>query len=191
MIRIRNQRRLLFDDVMLIFACTTLLAATVLLYSMMSVMYLVQEMTLNPIPATLVQASAAGFSERMSQYSQLMFSFLALAWTTVFAVKFCFLLFFYQMLVRVPNLMYICKIVFGITILCYCICVCGIFIACPRVGLESCKSTPFHLLSLSEQQKLIRNDFGHSKLRAKVGILEELCFWHYRNKFGYHDRSIK
>lgn len=136
-IRIRNQRRLLFDDVMLIFACTTLLAATVLLYSMMSVMYLVQEMTLNPIPATLVQASAAGFSERMSQYSQLMFSFLALAWTTVFAVKFCFLLFFYQMLVRVPNLMYICKIVFGITILCYCICVCGIFIACPRVGLES------------------------------------------------------
>lgn len=141
MIRIRQHRRVYFDDIMLMFACMTLIGATILVFVMTGTIYWDEQLSLDPSPAVFAQALAPNFFDRILWYQQTVFSFLTLTWTTIFAVKLCFLLFFRQMVQRLPGLMIFWKVVFGFTLLSYCVCVCGIFILCPHLGLAACSKT--------------------------------------------------
>lgn len=127
---------------MLIFACVTLTAATGILFSTIPLVYSDEDLeisVLNPHEPPLIPE---GFPAQVLRSQQKIYSFMVLAWTTIFAVKICFLLFFVQMVDRLKKLMFIWKIAFGITMLFYCFCVSAIFIACPYFGLnlDACKS---------------------------------------------------
>lgn len=136
-----TQGRLLPDDFLLVFACVTLTAATGLLYAVIPIIYWDEEITGNPkINVIETVGSEKELFARIILYRQLVYSYLALSWTTIFSVKICFLLFFHQLVDRLRKLMLIWKIIFAITILVFCLCICGSFIACPHFGLDYARS---------------------------------------------------
>lgn len=110
---------LCLDDLMLIFACLMLIASQILLYMMMETIYYDEALLLNRNPQTLALAfeDPEAFYRRILRFRQISFSFLALNWTTVFAVKICFLLFFHRIITRLKRLALAWKVIFGITIL--------------------------------------------------------------------------
>lgn len=140
--RVRSHKRLLLDDYVLIFACVTLTAANGILFSLIPTIYWYEDSILDPnLQAIQTTDLLAVFWAQTLRYQQMAFMFLTLSWTTVFAVKLCFLLFFHQMLDRLKSLMLMWKIVLGITMFLYplAVCGCGIFIACPQLDIISSK----------------------------------------------------
>lgn len=141
--RVRSNKGLLLDDYVLIFASVTLTAASGILFSLIPTIYWYEDSILDPnSQANQTADSLVVFWAQTLRYQQMVFMFLTLAWTTIFAVKLCFLLFFHQMLARLKSLMIMWKTVLGITMLLYplAMCGCGIFIACPQLEITSCKS---------------------------------------------------
>lgn len=131
----------MLDDLMLIFACVTLTASIGLLFSLIPTLYWDEELILNPGSQALAMAGPpAPFLARVLFSQRMAYSFVVLTYATIFAVKICFLLFFFQMVDRLKKLMLFWKIVFGITLLFYCLCASVEFISCPHFGLASCKS---------------------------------------------------
>ena len=124
---------------MLIFACTTLTAATVLLYIMVPIMYLDMKILLNP-SLELGSFQKPGAVEQAIWFQQMIYAFLSLTWTTIFGVKMCFLLFFWQMVNRLRSFMIYWRVVVAFTAVSYFICVFGSLIGCPKTGQESRKS---------------------------------------------------
>lgn len=141
-IRFQTQRRLMVDDYMLMFACLTLSAAQIILYMMMGNPYWVEALVLDPSPQTFALAieDPNAFYHRILKSQLMADSFGVLTWTSIFAVKFCFLLFFHQIIIRMERLILAWKVVFGITLICWAFCVCSIFISCPYFSMEACKS---------------------------------------------------
>lgn len=133
-IRFQSQRRLLFDDFMLMFACLTLSAAQIILYTTTDNWYWAEAFILDPKPQTL--AAIEDHGARILTPQQLAFSFLTLTWTSIFAVKICYLLFFHQMIIRLERLVLAWKLVFGFTVICWAFCACEIFISCPHFDLD-------------------------------------------------------
>ena len=142
-IRIHSRQPFQTDDFLLGFACVTLIASAVLLYVMLDTIYWDMNLILNPFsPATITAFLTPGFFDRIRWYQQMSFSFLTLTWTTIFAVKLSFLFFFRQMCDRLKHVMIFWRIVLVITILSYCYCAAGVFIGCPKFGLEARKFRP-------------------------------------------------
>lgn len=128
---------------MLVFACITLTAANGILYSMIPTIYWDEDLIVNHhhnSQAVEMTGSITAFSAKIRRYQQLEYSHLTLVWTTVIAVKFCFLLFFRQLVDRQHKLVFIWKIVFGITLPFYLLCACAVFISCPHFGIDACTS---------------------------------------------------
>ncbi|SLM33888.1 hypothetical protein LPUS_02486, partial [Lasallia pustulata] len=138
-IRVRQHRRVYSDDLVLLFGCVTLTAATIIIFVITDTIYWDEQLILDPSPEVLTAALSPDFFHRVLWYQQTVFSFLTLTWTTIFAVKICFLLFFRQMVERLNGLILFWRVVLGITILSYCICACGVFISCSHFGLAALK----------------------------------------------------
>lgn len=155
--RFKTQGRLMLDDFLLLFACVTLTAATGLVYAMIPLMYWELEMTVHPQVNVIEKfSSQTQLFAQILRYRQLAYSWIVLSWTTVFAVKICFLLFFYQLIDRVEKLLIIWKIVFAITILVFIFCVSGTFIACPYFALgDACKSSLLQITNSFRTKKVI------------------------------------
>lgn len=127
-IRIRTQRRFLPDDVVLLFACVTLIAATGILYIGIPTMYLVDELNSHASIAKSNAVLPPHLFDRIRRYEPLASAFTALLLTTIYLVKFCFLLFFLQLVRRLDRLFLAWKIAFGITALFYCFSMCSNFL---------------------------------------------------------------
>lgn len=126
---------------MLVFACITLTAANGILFSMIPTIYWDEDLIVNHnSQAVEMVGSITALSAKIRRYQQLEYSHHTLVWTTVIAVKLCFLLFFRQLVDRQHKLVFIWRIVFGITLLFYCFCACGIFISCPHFSIDACTS---------------------------------------------------
>ena len=123
-----NNGRLLFDDFMLIFACVTLTAATGLLYVLIPKIYSYEEEIVKHELNVRIE---------MVGYRQLVLAFVSLTWGTIFLVKICLLLFFLQLVDHLKKLMFLWKIVFAITIVIFCFCVSGNFIASQHLGRDN------------------------------------------------------
>ena len=107
---------------------------------MMETIYWDMGLILHPTSKSTLEAfMAPGFFDRIKWYQQVSFSFLTLTWTTIFAVKLSFLFFFRQMVDRLKSVMIYWKVVVGITVVSYCYCAAGVFIACPKFGIEARK----------------------------------------------------
>ena len=140
-IRFRIQRRLLLDDILLGFGCVCLIAATILLYKVLPVLYLVLRLVSDPSSVRL----PPGFSQQASFYQKILYSHLALAWSVIYSVKFCFLCLFRLLIDRLKGIVRYWRFVVGITAISAGYCISYQFIVCPRFGFAS--ACELHLVS--------------------------------------------
>ena len=137
-IRFRQNRQLLLDDFFVIFACICLISAAVLFYLSISTTYLVETFLLNPASVEI----PSDFLQQVLWYQKGSYCFLALSFTTIFSIKASFLCYFKDLTDRIYWLIIYRRVVIGITLASYVLCVCTEFISCPRFGTSACKSPP-------------------------------------------------
>lgn len=141
-IRYHFQRKLQADDFVLMIACLTLTASQIMLYvPSIDDIYWMEALILDHSPQILVSISKdpEAFYRRISKLQRMQFSSFALTWTSIFAVKICFLLFFHQMITRLRRLILAWRVIFGVTIFFWVLCICAVFINCPLFGPTACK----------------------------------------------------
>lgn len=141
MIRFQSSRRLHLDDFVLMFACLTFVASQILLYVKLKDVFGVESRIhdLNPVNLAFILNNPEAFYRQVVKVQKIMFACFALNWTSIFAIKFCFLLFFYQMITRLRRLILAWRVIFGITILFWAFCTSEIYISCPHIGISACK----------------------------------------------------
>ena len=139
-----SQRKLHPDDFVLMFACLTFIASQVLLYTLkIENLYWLGAMAFDPRdPQNLASVfeDPEAFYGRVLKVQRMEYSSFVLTFTSIFAVKICFLLFFHQMIPRLRRLILAWKVIFGITIFFWALCMCAVFMSCPHLGLASSKS---------------------------------------------------
>ena len=143
-IRLHTRSRLHLDDFMLLFACICLVAATALLYHGTVAIYFAEQLALNPKQLASVSAATPvnpmaveTLLDQLVLFQRIIWSYLALTWTAIFAVKFAFLVFFRRLVDRLPVLTMFWKFVLACTVLVYGFCVCDAFISCSKLGMAS------------------------------------------------------
>lgn len=149
MIKFHSQKRLHLDDYILMFACATLIASQVLLYVLkIEVIYYDAGRLFDPVSRNILFSSsvvdgsndAEVLRRRASKLQPILFFSLALSWTCIYAVKICFLLFFYQLITRLRRWILAWKIIFAITIVFWAYCTSATFIGCPKFTKLACTS---------------------------------------------------
>lgn len=143
-IRFHSQRKLHLDDIVLIFACSTFIASQVLLYVIkIEGLYWLGALVYEPMGPqnlSLILEHPEAFYRHVEKIQVMDTCSAALTWTSIYAVKICFLLFFHQLITRLRRLILAWKIIFVITIIFWAFCVSAMFITCPRFGPSSSKS---------------------------------------------------
>ena len=136
-IRFRQNHRLLLDDVFLIFGCMCLTSATVLFYLSLSKFYLVGTLRLDPA----LGIEFPEISQRSSYYQKLSYSSLDLLFAAIFSFKASLLCFFLDLTDRIYWLRVYWKVVVGITVGSFILCIRSVFIACPYFGVTTCEQS--------------------------------------------------
>ena len=134
-IRFRTAPRYTLDDALLLFACICLTAATGLLYKLIPLAYLFEELDFNdkvPLPFP-----TSDFAEKSVFSVRILDAYTPLSWTVIYAAKFCYLIVFRALIDRVRRMILYWRVIVSIIIVC-----CGLslgetFIACPRIELSS------------------------------------------------------
>lgn len=142
-IRFHSLRKLHPDDFVLMFACSTFIASQVLLYILkIDRIHSFGAVTFDPSPQTpaLKIEDPEVYYRRLSKIMRMEYSIGILTWSSIFAVKICFLLFFHQMITRIWRLIVAWRVIFGITMISWALCSCAFFISCPYFGKAACKS---------------------------------------------------
>lgn len=135
-LRIFTRRRLYLDDYILFFGLACLTAATYLVYSFSHLIFLSNAVRLDPLVAPTLSETT-----KLINSLKIIDSFLALIWTTTFAVKLSFLVFFKQLIERVSKKITIYYwVVVGVTILTWMFLVSEAFILCPYFGFKTRES---------------------------------------------------
>lgn len=137
--RFTYQKRLFADDYMLLFGCSSLIAAFTLTNVMFEDIYFDMSLILGPGKLVEQESTSAGFVNRILKYQQLSFTAEVLCWVTIFAVKMSFLLFFRQLINRLKGLLTYWTATVGIVVVSGIFCICSIFISCPHFGVSSSK----------------------------------------------------
>ncbi len=138
-LQVQRQRRLRLDDGLLVVACACLIAATVICYHIMDYMYMNVMLATEPTMAMFFMTPH--FLEKSHWYQALVYAFLDLDFTAIFAVKFCFLHFFRALVDRQKNMLLHWRLVLGFTIVAYGFAICTPFMECPRFGVEASQSS--------------------------------------------------
>ncbi len=135
LIRFRGRQLHVLDEALLLFACFCLLAATILLIKGASSLYLVEQLQLTPEAVALVtvqQISAVIVKLQQEEYV-----FDILIWLSIFAVKFCYLSFFGQLIDRLSRITTYWRLTLAVTCFACVFNVFSSFIACPKLGNSS------------------------------------------------------
>lgn len=137
-IQFHSYRKLHPDDFILIFACLTFIASQTLLYifAIPNIYWLVEfsNNVTSPQTLALVIGDPGAIWRRFLKVQQTEAASTALTWTSIFAVKICFLLFFYPLITSHRKWVLAWKVIFGITILVWAFCISSSFIGCPHFG---------------------------------------------------------
>ncbi len=151
-IRIHSYGKLHLDDFVLLFACLTFIASQTLLYileiqNLYWLMEIIHNIT-NPQALALLIGDPGAIYLRFLKVQKTDAVSTALTWTSIFAVKICFLLFFYPLITSLFRKWVLAwRIIFGITILVGAFCISSGFIACPHFDPTASKlALPPHLL---------------------------------------------
>ena len=138
-LRFRFQKRLFADDYVLLFGCSWLIAAFTLTNIMFEDIYFYMSLILGPVDLELQESMSADFGDRILKYRQLSLSTYIICWVIIFAVKMSYLLFFRQLLDRLPSLLNFWKGTLGFVIVSGVFCICSIIISCPHFAVSSSK----------------------------------------------------
>ena len=165
MIRFRFQRKLRFDDYVLLFACLCLIASQVLLYILkvdnlywFAVTMFESSLQQTSSPDVLIfgkekekekEDPAEAIYRRISFFQRMEVSMGILSWTCVFAVKICFLLFFHQMIATslLGKLIVAWRVILAITIIFWALCCSAFFISCSHFGAAAISKSQFNFLA--------------------------------------------
>ena len=132
-------RRLFLDDYFLIFACILLTASMFLGYTNVGTLYWSQELIYNPSRFAHLLEGHVDIAAHINAYNRLYLSYPTLLWTAIFAVKFGYLAFFRRLIARVTPLVTYWRVVIGITIVSFPICIISNYVNCVKWGLEASK----------------------------------------------------
>lgn len=139
---VRLTKRLQLDDWLLVLACITLTAASIFLLYASPTIYLIEATSLNP-SAVLFGSGGAGISGlntllvKLKFFARFNWIYLILTWTTIFGVKFGFLSFFRNLVLRLPGIHLYWQIVVAFTAVVYLFSLIDGIVACPHDGLEA------------------------------------------------------
>ena len=129
-IRLRIHRRLFLDDPFLILACATLIPATVLTFDLLPTLYFDQALAEDPVFIEVPK----DFISNAIWYSKIWDATSPLTWTTLYAVKFSFLIFFRKLTARMENMKLYVTVVMVMCALSYFVSLCEVWINRPHVG---------------------------------------------------------
>ena len=141
-IRLHINKHFGLDDWLLVLACVCLTAGTGLLLYSIPTVYLIEETSLNPLG--LFGNGGSGITDlntlliKVNYFAKFNWIYLILSWTTIFSVKFGFLVFFKQLVRGLPEMYRYWKVVVAITAVVYAFALVDGVIACPKDGLNSC-----------------------------------------------------
>ena len=136
-LQIRLRRGLNLDDYFLLFACICLTAGTILGYVNVDSLYFSEDLGLNPGELVELLEAKVDIASRINAYERLYYTYPALLWAAIFAVKFAYLTFFRQLVDRVKPLVIYWRVIVGVTIVAFPICIISIYVACVKWGLEA------------------------------------------------------
>ncbi|KAL8970734.1 MAG: hypothetical protein Q9183_001383, partial [Haloplaca sp. 2 TL-2023] len=137
-LQIRTYRCLHVDDYFHIFACLCLTAGTILGYIHVGNLYHNQKITYNPQYALWLAANdLPRLVAAIETYQKLYYVYTSLLWTSIFAVKVAYLGFFRRLIDRIRSLIVFWRVVLGITIVSFPVCVLSIYLGCTKWGLEA------------------------------------------------------
>lgn len=141
--RFNNQKKLQLDDFVLRFACLALVASQIFTHVKKEAFFRIDANIHDLNHLNLINDPEA-FARRILTARKGLFACFAFSWTSIFAVKICFLLFFYQMITRLQRLILYWKVTFGITLILWAFCISEAFIACPLPRFPVIKSALPH-----------------------------------------------
>ncbi|KAL8701855.1 MAG: hypothetical protein Q9201_004683 [Fulgogasparrea decipioides] len=190
-IRFRNRQLRILDDALLLSACLCLVAATILLVKGASSLYLIIMFQSNPAASSF--ASLQQISDAVAKVQQDTYPFGVLIWLAVFAVKFCYLSFFRQLIDRLSHITVYWTVTLAVTFIACVFNATASFIACPEFGdnnlncvtpyytrrILACEATTIALDILSDLMILAIPPYLIWKVkisrRQKIGIAFFLC----------------
>ena len=146
-IQLHSQRKLLRDDFVLMFACSTFIASQALLFALKieNIYWLsATVMPMNPQTLASMLEDPTAFHRQVVKFQQILNFSVALTWTSICAVKISFLLFFYQLITRLRKLILAWRVIFGVIILFWAFCICALFISCPHINPTSSSTSALH-----------------------------------------------
>ena len=142
-IRLHINKHFGLDDWLLLVACVCLSAATGFLFASIPTIYLIEATSLDPLG--LFGNGGSGITDldtlliKINYFAKFNWIYLILTWSTIFAVKFGFLVFFKQLVRGLPSMYRYWKVVVGITAVVYVFSLVDGVIACPHDGLVACE----------------------------------------------------
>ncbi|KAL8687753.1 MAG: hypothetical protein Q9218_006168 [Villophora microphyllina] len=143
-IRFRNRQLRVLDDALLLSACICLIAATIMLVKGASYLYMVEALQAHPELAAF--ASMQEISDAIAKIQQDTYPFGVLIWLSVFAVKFCYLSFFRQLIDRLARITVYWRITLAVTFVACIFNATASFVACPEFGENNLKcTTPYYI----------------------------------------------
>jgi len=136
-LQLKTHRRLYSDDCFLIFACICLTGGTVLGYIKVGILYWSQELNYNPSHAIYILADHEDIAAHINENKRLYYSYIALLWAAIFAVKFAYLAFFRRLIDRIRPLVIYWRVIVGVTVIFFPVSIVGIYVSCMKWGLEA------------------------------------------------------
>ncbi|KAL8627148.1 hypothetical protein Q9189_007157 [Teloschistes chrysophthalmus] len=174
-IRLRNSSRVALDDLLFLFACLCLTAATGLYFTLLPKTYQYEDSESRsnaPLPSP-----PPDIVKEVVFNVQLVHAYLFLSWLALFAIKFCFLVFFRALIDRVRPMVIYWRVVVVITIILGAVSVNETFITCPHTD-ENSKTRSIRSRGLIDAVVSIPIALLWNvriKLRQKLGIGALLC----------------
>lgn len=136
-IRYRTRRRLSADDYFLFFAAACLVVSEILLYNLCDQLYLATAVQIDR--SLVLELNLDELNDLVQNGMKNYSTFLILAWTTTFFVKFSFLGFFKELVHRVASMQCYYWSVVGFTVLSWLFLIAEPFILCPYFGSAACE----------------------------------------------------
>lgn len=142
-IRICSHKKLHLDDFVLLFVCLPFIASQTIfyileirdLYWLIDISYNIK----NSQTLAIIIGDPGTFNSWFLIVQQTDTASDTLNWTSIFAVKICFLLFFYSFISQHRKWLLAWRVIFEITILTGAFCISSSFIACSHFGQTACK----------------------------------------------------
>ncbi|KAI9796329.1 MAG: hypothetical protein M1835_004320 [Candelina submexicana] len=103
----------------------------------MGKLYWDQELVFNPSLFSKYGSENVNIPHHIIDHQRFIYSATTLLWTTIFTVKFAYLTFFRRLIKQIRPLIIYWRVIVGITVVSFLICIMSIYVTCTKWGLEA------------------------------------------------------